>query len=268
MRLRAHIRFFPTRGAVSPCPTYPFSRFCACWKKAQVGNMNIYKRAKVPGNKKVTLCVALARGLSSRDLPHNPRSMLKPTATQGPAWPRPVRSSTQALKPTWNTGFLQGQGQRTGLRPSESVGMRAKQSLLISPPHHLLLLCLQQDAFFNIYRYFWLSPRSSYNKREPQNLARSQPDPHWQVGLLWLCRKHLAQRPRHLPFPGPDGDPHFLSSGHFPTLTGGRGGRSMAPFLRQKLPLEKQGLPFCEGWRRFPNREDGEIRAVLFMMAT
>lgn len=94
---------------------------------------------------KVTLCVALARGLFSCGLPQKLLEVLKLTATQGPAWPRPIRSPALAFKPTWNNlVFLQGQGQGTELHPPESVGMRAKWALLISAIFPFAAGCLLQ----------------------------------------------------------------------------------------------------------------------------
>lgn len=66
-----------------------------------------------------------------------------------------------------------------------------------------------------------IPPGAPTTKGSPRLLPGAARPP-WQ-GLLWLRRKHLAQRPRHLPFSGPDGDPHFPSSGAFPALTGRRG---------------------------------------------
>lgn len=60
------------------------------------------------------MCVSLARGLVSCGLPQNLPRALKPPAVCSPTWPKTVCVSTLSLKPTWNVGFLQGQGQRTG----------------------------------------------------------------------------------------------------------------------------------------------------------
>ena len=142
-------------------------------------------------------------------LPQNLPRVLKPT--QAEALPGLLVALLCPLSQlgTWLFCKVRGRGLSSGLLSQWGGGpSRLFSSLCHTTP---AAFCLQQDAFFSTDRYFWLSPRSSYNKREPVNLARSQPDLCWQVGLLWPCRKHLAQRPRHLPFSGPDGDPHFLS---------------------------------------------------------
>lgn len=65
-------------------------------------------------------------------------------------------------------------------------GRRASQPFLFPRPFHAMpppnAFCLPQDDSFNIYCYFWLFPRSSYNKREPENLARSQSEPSGGAG--------------------------------------------------------------------------------------
>ena len=107
-------------------------------------------------------------GVLSCELPHDPPRALKPTATRGPAWPRPVRTSTLALEPTWNMGFLQGQGQRTGLRPSESVGRGP--SRLFSSLRHTTSYCflLPQDAFFDITAISGSPPGAPTTKGSPR----------------------------------------------------------------------------------------------------
>ena len=87
--------------------------------------------------------------------------------------------------------------------------MGAEQAILISADCFLLFAA---GRLLPRLLLFWAVCHSSYN-------GGNQPDPRLQVGLLQLPGKHLAQRPRHLPFSGPDRVAHFLSPRHFHTLT-------------------------------------------------
>lgn len=118
------------------------------------------------------------------------------TTTQGLS----VCSSTLSLKQTWNTGFLQGQGQRAKLRPSESVEMRAQQAshLCWTPA----CCCLRQDAFFDIRCYFWLSPRSS-SKREQGVLPEASQTPADRWGSCGCTGSTLSRGPVTFPSQAP-----------------------------------------------------------------
>lgn len=144
-----------------------------------------------------------------------PAQNAETTATQGPHWPRPVCSSSLYLKTTWNIGFLQGQGQRTKLRPSESGNeSQAGFSHLCCTSSFCYLFvtgCLLQ------YLLLFLAISQELLQQKGAGESCQKPSrPLLTGGLLWLSRKHLVQRPCHLPFSGPDRVQCFLPLGDFP----------------------------------------------------
>lgn len=177
--------------------------------------------------------------------PPGPAPSVEPTLSQGPT--RPAGCSAPPLGPTWDTLLRE-------------VGQRAEQAFRSPLPQSAAaLLAAGQDAFFAACCYVWLSPRSAYNKREPETLPGARQTPAGRWGPVAAqeapCPEALSPSPL-----GPRRRPALPLPGT-PSLAGGRADARPASLLRPQLSLEKQRLPLCEGQTRFPNHEDGEIRA-------
>ena len=61
------------------------------------------------------------------------------------------------------------------------------------------LLAAGQDGFFGACHYVWLSPRSAYNKREPETLPRARQTPAGRWGPRSRAGSTLPRGP--VPFP-------------------------------------------------------------------
>ena len=164
---------------------------------------------------------------------------------------------TRAKAPPGLLAALPCSSGRPGTWLLREVGAEGRLSAALSERCRSLLAA-GQDAFAACC-YVWLSPRSAYNKREPETLPGARQTPAGRWGPVAAqeapCPEALSPSPlgprRRLALPLPG----TLS------LAGGRADAQPASLLRPQLSLEKQRLPFCEGQTRFPNHEDGEIRA-------
>lgn len=183
-----------------------------------------------------------ARPVTSKE----PAQNAETTATQGPHWPRPVCSSSLYLKTTWNIGFLQGQGQRTKLRPSESGNeSQAGFSHLCCTSSFCYLFvtgCLLQ------YLLLFLAISQELLQQKGAGESCQKPSRPLLTGGAPVAEQEApcpeALSPSLL---RPRQSAVFPPSGRLPCLAEGQGRCLMPSLLKLKLSFEHQGLPFRGG---------------------
>lgn len=178
--------------------------------------------------------------------PPGPAPSVGPTRAKAPPSPPAALPCPSGRPGTWLLHEVRAEGRAGFPQPSATERRHC-------------LLAAGQDAFFAACCYVWLSPRSAYNKREPETLPGARQTPAGRWGPVAAqeapCPEALSPSPL-----GPRRRPALPLPGTL-SLAGGRADAQPASLLRPQLSLEKQRLPFCEGQARFPNHEDGEIRA-------